>query len=198
MTNVIEASGGGVDMYFHVWGDQAVDIAGAVAREAMGLAKAHPNTRAFVHEPFSSFMALLNKDLPKVSADSADSWLIDVEKDFEATPALGRPFRVEAGYSQWRKVFLVHELVKKSGIAYTLIVRARPDATILEPLDLREYEKDMGSRATAKAARGHFISIPERSQQVITDHFAIGTPEVMYLYAQQARPYTIDCCEACK
>lgn len=39
MVNVVEASGGLVDMYFHVWGDQSTDINGAVAREAIRLAK---------------------------------------------------------------------------------------------------------------------------------------------------------------
>jgi hypothetical protein len=103
--------------------------------------------------------------------------------------------KVEAGYSQWRKVFLVHELIRNSGIKYTLILRARPDATILEPLDLRLFERDMAEREPTKKARGHYIVIPERSRQVITDHMAMGTPETMYLYAKQAFPYVRDCCE---
>ncbi len=181
-----------------VWGDQSTDINGAVAREAISLAKSHPNTKAFVHEPFNSFWDILNSELPKTTPGSKTSWIGDVEKDFAANPGAGHPFRVEAGYSQWRKVYLCHELIKKSGIKYSLIVRARPDATILEPLDLREYEKDLGSRPTSQAVRGHFITQPERSIQVIHDHFAVGTPEVMFLYALQAEPYTKDCCESCK
>ena len=67
---------------------------------------------------------------------------------------------------QWRKVHLVHELIRESGRQYSLILRARPDATILEPFDLRALECDYGARASVRAAKGHWISVPERSMQV--------------------------------
>jgi hypothetical protein len=62
-------------------------------------------------------------------------------------------------------------------------------------LDLRTFQADMQSRESAKRTKGHFIALPERSMLVVVDQFAIGTPEVMYLYAKEPFPYTISDCE---
>jgi len=194
--NVIEASGGDVDLYFHVFVDQDSPIESTLSRETIKLAKSCPNTKGFVHEPFAEYMNLLNRDLPKARADSETSWLGDIEEGIRTNPKINRPFRVGAGYSQWRKVWLVHEMIRNSGIEYSLIIRTRPDITILYPLDLRHLQAELGGRDSSRRARGHFISIPERTLMQIVDHFAIGTPEAMYLYAKQQRPYTASCCES--
>ena len=104
-------------------------------------------------------------------------------------------YRLGAGYSQWRKVFLGFELVRASGVQYSLIVRARPDITVLKRFDLRQIEQHYGSLPSTKNARGNFIAVPERTMQVITDHFALGTPDVMFGYAAEALPFTETCCE---
>jgi len=165
--NVIDASGGDVDLFFHVFVDQESHIDSTISREAVKLAKFHPNTKGFVHEPFSKFMDLLNRDLPKARADTKISWLGDIEEGIRINPKVNRPFRVEAGYSQWRKVWLVHEMIRNSGKQYSLIVRTRPDITVLYPLDLRKLQAELGSRESSKRARGHFISIPERTMQQV-------------------------------
>jgi len=63
------------------------------------------------------------------------------------------------------------------------------------PFDFRAFERDLSARAPTQRARGHFIAIPERSGQEISDHFAVGTPEAMYEYAAPPLPFTRDCCE---
>jgi hypothetical protein len=195
ITNVVDSSGGMVDFYFHVWEDE--DTRGnAVSREGTRLAKECPHTKGFVGEKFRQHLQLLNEEQPTLRGvvnDTRTSWIGDFDAEFNQGEA--RPYYVGSGYSQWRKVNLAHEMVRKSGIDYSLILRARPDHTVLEPLDLREFERHFSNRTSVKKANGHFISIPERSKQVITDHWAIGTPEAMYEYATQALPYTTSCCE---
>jgi hypothetical protein len=197
ITNVIEPSGGdNVDLYFHVFADETSGMDGVMAREAIRFAKSLPNTKAFVHEPFRGFWDYLNSDLPHARTNVSTSWLGDVEKDFAHYPGGPRPYRIGASYSQFRKVNKVHELIKQSGVRYSLIVRSRPDVTFLEPLDLRELERDMRMRKSVQNANGHFIIIPERSVQIIVDHFAIGTHEAMMVYATPQNPYIASCCEA--
>jgi hypothetical protein len=161
-----------------------------VAREARRLARAYPNTKAYVEEDFEAYLDLLNAEQPHPTGDGV-SWLNAIEHTLP-NRQVARPFNVNAGYSQWRKVFLGLELVRRSGIAYSLIVRARPDTTVTTPIDLRQLEREVGSRPSAQRARGHFISVPERAKQLMVDQLALGTPEAMYAYAQQSFPYTVE------
>lgn len=66
----------------------------------------------------------------------------------------------------WRKVYLALALVRKTGREYSLVIRARPDHIFLQPFDLRAFGREFAAKASVKEARGHFISIPERSPQV--------------------------------
>ena len=195
-TNVVEASGGKVDFYFHVWGDELSHVNSTRSRTARHLAQSHPNTKAYVEEEFSKHFKLLDRDEPKLMGSSM-SWIGEIEKNYD-TPKLrpqGRPFRVGAGYSQWRKIYMGHELVRSSGVEYQLIVKARPDVMVLEPLDLRALLAHFQGRPSTSKAKGHFMVMPERTFQVVVDHFAIGTPEAMYEYAAKPLPYTEACCE---
>jgi hypothetical protein len=197
-TNVVDSSGGdNVHLYFHVWGDEGYHKDSVWARESRNLAQSLPNTKAFVEEAFEEHIELLDKQQPHARSESSHSWIGDIEEQLVAEKKRieERPFMFGAFYSQWRKVYLVHELIRNSGIEYALIVRCRPDINILEPLDLRTFQADMQSRESAKRTKGHFIALPERSMQAVVDHVAIGTPEVMYLYAKEPFPYTITNCE---
>jgi hypothetical protein len=64
------------------------------------------------------------------------------------------------------------ELVRKSGIEYSLVLRARPDHLFIEPLDLRHFAVEHSERPNVKRARGHFISVAERAPQVASLHVA--------------------------
>ena len=76
------------------------------------------------------------------------------------------------------------KLVQGSGISYTLLVRGRPDATILEPLDLRALHDEMSNHLSVRRAGGHYIAIPERNPYtVVADVFAIGTMESIAAFA---------------
>ena len=60
------------------------------------------------------------------------------------------------------------QLVKNSGIKYSIVIRARPDHTFVRVNDLRAYAREFAERPSVKRARGHFFAIPERHQgQVI-------------------------------
>lgn len=51
------------------------------------------------------------------------------------------------------------------------------------------------SRPAVIAARGHFLSIPERSPQKVTDMFAVGSLAALVAYAARPLPYEPTCCE---
>jgi len=194
-SNVVEASGGNVDFYFHVWGDELTHVNSTKAQWARKLAKEHPSTKAYVEESFQMHLKLLERDEPKV--EGGTSWIGDIEATFDKPGQRGaaRPFRTGAGYSQWRKVFLGFELVKASGVQYAVLLKARPDITLLYPMDFRAMQRDFGGRPSAKLAKGHWLAMPERTFQVVVDHFAMGTPQAMYKYAAKPLPYTQACCE---
>jgi hypothetical protein len=193
--NVVDASGGKVDFYFHVWGDELAHVNSTKARWARQLAKGHPSTKAYVEESFSHHLKLLEHDEPRLAGGT--SWIGDIEATFDKPGLRGaaRPFRTGAGYSQWRKIFLGFELVKASGVKYAVLLKARPDVTVLYPLDFRTMQRDLGQRASAQRAKGHWFAMPERTFQVVVDHFAMGTPEAMYSFAAKPLPYTQACCE---
>jgi len=198
-TNLVEASGGKlVDFFFHVWADEGLDRNSAEARWASHLARTDPHTRFFAEEPFALHAKLLELEGAHLAGESAGaegpSWVAEVMGTVKANQKLGRPYNFGAGYSQWRKVFLGFEAVKSyaktHAVTYAMLVRARPDAVVLFPLDLRAVLAEFGSRPAAVRARGHFIAMPERSTQVVTDHWAMGTPEPMFDYARPPLPYT--------
>jgi hypothetical protein len=58
------------------------------------------------------------------------------------------------------------QLVLKSNIQYSLVIRARPDHIFIVPLDLRSFVKEFRERPSVIKARGHFLAVPERSPQV--------------------------------
>jgi hypothetical protein len=88
------------------------------------------------------------------------------------------------------------ELVRRTGVEYSLVIRARPDHMLVRRLDLRAFAADFAARASVQRARGHFLAMPERYQgQQVTDHFALGTLSAVWAYAARPLPYTAACCE---
>ena len=242
LTNVVNPSGGieNVHLFFHVWGDENTHSQSPIAVQSRELARSLTKVYgAFVEEKFTDHLALL-------FSDNHTSWLAAVENEFRKKDIAieagsfahskantrprphPRPFVVGPGYSQWRKVYLAHELVKNASRRlsggseteyYDLIVRARPDHSIVQPTDLRDVLKDFSTRASSKPSRSHFLAMPERFQgQTFTgrynhfglwkpgsltstlflfleDHFMIGSAAAMYRYAERPLPYTGACCE---
>ena len=184
-----------VHLYFHVWRGENGLRTSALAIEAQRLAQSLPETKAFVEEDFNEHVKLLHRDEPgypsAVSNGMNRSWIAYPE----AAPNHAHPFVVGATYSQFRKVYLCLRLVMASEHKYSLVLRARPDHIILEKFDLRHFASDFGSRSSVQRARGHFLAIPERAPQIVTDQFAIGTPQAVFAYAQKPLPFTAACCE---
>jgi hypothetical protein len=184
-----------VHLYFHVWRGENGQRVGALATEARRLAQSLPQTKAFVEEEFREYVKLLQRDEPGYASPQSSglnrSWIAYPE------PAPGRanPFVLGATYSQFRKVYLCLQLVKASGQEYSLVVRARPDHIVIESFDLRRFAADFGARSSVQRARGHFLAVAERAPQIVTDQFAIGTPEAVFAYAQKPLPFTAACCE---
>lgn len=172
--NLVETSGGMVDLYFHVWSDENSDASSAMAVEGRKLAQSLPQTRAYVAESFADWELLVNRDEPAFPAEREKtcqnkSWISYQDVDENGNPT----FAVGATFSMWRKAHLAVELVRQSGREYSLVLRARPDHLFIRPLDLRAFGREHASRASSMRARGHFLSIPERSPQVGT-HNGLG------------------------
>jgi len=165
-TNIVQASGGAVDLYFDVWSHRLNPLSAA----SRDLARSHPNTKAFVEETFEEHDRGLQEDNP---------WLFEALKETN-----GQEVFLKGHFGQMRKMWRVYNLVRASGIQYTLVVRGRPDAAILEPLDLRLMHKEYSRYASVQDANGHYIAIPERDPySVITDVFAVGTMEAIAAFA---------------
>ena len=113
----MQASGGFVDLFFDVWCYPHNPLSG-VARD---LARSHPNTKVFVEETFEEHDAKLREEHP---------WLYQ-----GFYPEEERVLELRGHYGQMRKMLRAFQLVQGSGVSYTLLVRGRPDTTILEPLD---------------------------------------------------------------
>ena len=165
-SNVVHPSGGYVHMFFDVWYNPRNPLSG-VARD---LARSHPNTKAYIEETFQEHDAKLRAEHP---------WLYQgFSRDRDEARAL------KGHYGQMRKMWRAYKLVQASGVPYTLVVRGRPDAAILQPLDLRALHIEMSRHPSVRRARGHYIAIPERDPFVqISDIFAIGTMESIAAFA---------------
>lgn len=167
----------------------------ALATEAQRLAQSLPETKAFVEEDFNEHAKLLQRDEPSYPSSMSNginrSWIAYPE----AAHGHAHPFVIGATYSQFRKVYLCLRLVMASEQKYSLVLRARPDHIILEKFDLRHFASEFGSRPSVQRARGHFLAIPERAPQIVTDQFVIGTPQAVFAYAQKPLPFTAACCE---
>jgi hypothetical protein len=172
-TNVVQASGGAVHLYFDVWSDP-FNLLSGISRD---LALTHPNTKAYVEETFEDHERGLRKEHP---------WL------YEGVPLNNdRARTLQSHYGQMRKMWRAFNLVRASGIQYTLVVRGRPDATILEPLDLRSLHIEMSRHRSVRHAQGHFIAIPERdTYSTVTDVFAVGTMESIAAFASPPTAFT--------
>jgi hypothetical protein len=164
-TNLIMATGSDlVDLYFHVWDDE-YNPDGTAFKQARNLAMNSPYTKGFVMEHLKNYLQYINEDLPNLpDQPPTESWLGAVVKEIK--PNEIPPFRVGAGYSQWRKVYLCLQMILKSKIVYGLILRARPDHTVLEPFDLSQLHRDYYKYKSVQRTKGHFIAIGERSKQV--------------------------------
>mmetsp|Transcript_37419 Transcript_37419/g.74108 ORF Transcript_37419/g.74108 Transcript_37419/m.74108 type:complete len:526 (+) Transcript_37419:108-1685(+) len=201
--NLIEPSGGGgkddkrktpFHLYFHVWRDENSGRGSPLATRGKELAESLPYTKAYVEEPFHDHEALVHSDEPDWIAavnSSRTSWL---SRAYSSSKRQA-PFVMGATFSQFRKVYLALQLVKGSGVAYSLVIRARPDHIFLAPMDLRHFGSDFAKRPSVKNARGHFLAVPERSPQLVTDQFAVGTLSAVSSYAEKPLPYTAACCE---
>jgi len=164
-SNVVHSSGGSVHMYFDVWYNPRNPLSG-VARD---LARSHPSTKAYVEETFEEHDFKLRVEHP---------WLYQGFVSGEEGHVL------KGHYGQKRKMWRAFKLVEASGVLYTLVVRGRPDAAILQPLDLRALHLEMSRHRSVRRARGHYIAIPERDPFVtITDILAIGTMESIAAFA---------------
>jgi len=171
-SNVVQASGGAVDLYFDVWAHRLNPLSAA----SRDLARSHPNTKAYVEETFEEHDKGLRDDHP---------WLFEALKDKKV-----RDVYFKSHFGQMRKMWRAYKLVQASGIEYTLVVRGRPDAAILQPLDLRLMHKEYSSLATVRRANGHYIAIPERDPySVVTDVFAVGTMEAIAAFASPPLPF---------
>ena len=165
-SNVVQASGGAVDLYFDVWTHRLNPLSAA----SRDLARSHPNTKAYVEETFEEHDRGLHDDYP---------WLFEALQTENGTKAFPK-----SHFGQMRKMWRAYKLVQASGIEYSLVVRGRPDATILQPLDLRSMHEEYSSYPSVRHANGHYIAIPERDPySVITDVFAVGTMEAIAAFA---------------
>jgi hypothetical protein len=189
-TNLIEPSGGRnydgtssgegtlFDLYFHVWHDEKMNKGSVIRDMGIELAQSLPYTKAYVHESYRDYISLLNKDEPDFdgNVNTNTSWLEPIISEFNPHDGrLRHPYILGPGYSQFRKVYLVMQLIKNSMVQYSLIIRARPDHLFITPVDLRDLVSDFALRPKVTNANGHFIIIPERHQgQRISDHFALG------------------------
>jgi hypothetical protein len=184
--------------YFHVWSDDRVGGASALGREGRKLAESLSYTKAFVEEPFQDFRELVYADEPKIvlpsegdeAVDEPAAW-ISHQKEIDGRWAFG----VGHTYSMWRKVYKALQLVKGSGIAYSLVIRARPDHIFLQPMDLRAFGREFAAKPSVVEARGHFLSIAERSGQSVTDQFAVGSMDAVLAYGDKVWPFESSCCE---
>ena len=176
--HVVEASGGNVHLYFHVWRDENSGSRSPMSVRGRELAMSLPQTKRFVEEDFRDHGKLLFHDEPSHSDGGTTngtilslgrsggrdkSWL---EYASEPTPGRPPPFVLGATFSQFRKVYLAMQLVKQSSIDYGLVMRARPDHIFLQPFDLRDFARDHAARSQVQKANGHFLAIAERAPQV--------------------------------
>ncbi len=80
------------------------------------------------------------------------------------------------------KIDAAHQLAKASGIKYDLMVRIRPDKSILPP------SSDIDLTRVVTDSRERFCIFGDRpsvtGSQYVDDQFALGVPEVMDLYAR--------------
>lgn len=80
------------------------------------------------------------------------------------------------------KIRRAHEMARKSGVDYDLIIRIRPDRLVLPPLG----SVDLHELACVSKAERCIFGEPARitGGQYVDDQFAIGVPEVMDCYAR--------------
>ena len=118
-SNLVQASGGAVDLYFHVWLDEVAPgrEATAESRMAQALAKGHPNTKFYAEEDLALYSKILADESPRFPATGA-AWVSEVMATVASHKELVRPYNFAAGYSQWRKVNLAFAAIKASGIDY--------------------------------------------------------------------------------
>jgi hypothetical protein len=112
-----------------------------------------PQTKRYVEEDVSDMMELLHSFYAETKFGDYKSWLDPVHEEYPPYGEKGPSPYAFNFFSQWRKVHLCLELVKESGIAYSLVIRARPDHLLIRPFDLRQLAADYGARPSIKRAR---------------------------------------------
>ena len=175
-SNLVDSTSGTVHMYFDVW----TNPTNPLANVSRALALSHKNTMAYVEEDMRDEMAIILKE---------NQWVESVLR-YCAVEISRFDCPVSVTHlSQLRKMWRAYKLVRGSGISYDLVVRSRPDATILVPINLRELRDEFGSRPSAQRAGGHFIAIPERDKFMVTDVFAVGTMQAIGAFVTPPEPY---------
>lgn len=89
-TNLVEPSGGGVHVFFHVWMDENSHHMSALARQSRALAQSLPQTRGYQEEPFHLHVPLLHAQEPGFGkyvhavarGEANSSWLTPVADEF--------------------------------------------------------------------------------------------------------------------
>jgi hypothetical protein len=100
-TNLVEASGGNVDLYFHVWSGEHFTRSNFLMQKGRELAKSLPQTKGYIEERIFDYFTLLKAQEPKYCdrCPTNEPWFYYPENSLD-----GSPFSISYTYSQWRKV----------------------------------------------------------------------------------------------
>ena len=184
-----------VDVFVHTWREVGWRFPSPISGNGAARAFSHrPFINAYTHcgalygidafwKEYPHFMATLNRSCGTVCEEELrEVYGPNVTLVVEDDPGelLGPDPKNQR--RMFYKIDAAHQLAKASGVQYDLIIRIRPDKSMLPPLRSCDLNR------VATASRERFCVFGEQARitgsQYVDDQFALGVPEVMDLYAR--------------